>query len=313
MCRHNYWKDESHLKQRLEKSSKIEGLVRPRSSVQVQIDPYASQSSQSRRYLAVGLILLAVSLLLGTVGVNLFGVGMGLGGPVTRAAHKIAEPVTEASATSPTPVTESGAAPSAVTIDNASVKKMPKDVLDWLKHLERIEKLRKDLGTEEIAGLLSQLAMLQGVGATEEAMKGLLDDGSEGEPVPPSKEIGDEASKQKARWRNLIADFDSLPPPTECIPIRNSYSQCLGETQAMIGEVLDTVRSANDDPKAAVAGLMKMRGKSESRIDIAAKQTDGGVQDICDKYGATKWFSISADVGGGMGNVLSGLGGMIKQ
>lgn len=281
--------------------------------MQAQLDPYASQTQQNRRYLTAGVVLLAVALLLGLVGVSFMSLGRGFGGPVTQAASKSAAPVTEATGTPPTPITEATGAPAAVTMDPETVRKMPKEVLDWLKHLERIEKRRKDMGTEQIAALLSQLAMLQGVGATEEAMKGLLDDGSEGEPVPPSKEIGDQASSQKAKWRELIADFDSLPPPTECIPIRNSYSQCLGETQTMITEVLDAVRSASDDPKAAVAALMKMRGKSESRIDVAANETDGGVQDICDKYGVKKWFGISADVGGGMGNVLGGLGGMLKQ
>jgi hypothetical protein len=190
------------------------------------------------------------------------------------------------------------------------VKSMPPGVLDWLKHLERTEKKRHQLATEQIAALLAQMAMLSGIGATEAVAQSLLDDPEKAFEETPATEVQDQARDQKRQWRDLTEFFDSLPPPTECVPIRNAYATALGETQAMIFEVLDAIASAGEDPKQAVQSLMNLRGKSHSRIDVSARETDGLVQDICDKYDTRKWFSIAGDVGGGMGGVLGGLSGL---
>ncbi|MBS1723535.1 MAG: hypothetical protein JSS66_11345 [Armatimonadetes bacterium] len=277
--------------------------------MQSTVDPYSRQSSETKRYATVGAVLLLIAALLGLFGRSLFGFGTGVGAPVLSNATGPGKPVTQAAASLPEPVTAATASPNAVTAAPIEVKTMPKDVLDWLKHLERIENKRKDMAGKQVADLLFQLTMLQGAGATEGALKGLLGDEADVETSNPAKEIGNQAEDQRKAWAALIKDFDSLPPPPECVPIRDAYSQCLGETSVMINDVLRVVGGSTDDPKAAVATLMKMRGQSESRIDVAGKQSDRLVQDVCDKYEVRKWFTVNGDIGGSMGGMLGGLGG----
>lgn len=275
------------------------------------VDPYSFQAKEKKLYLGVGLALLVVAILIGLIGAGVFGLGLGQKGIITQATGPKGSSVTRVEAPPSPAVTGVTGEPAPSQGDALASKKMPEHDLDWLKHLERIEKRRKDLSTQQIASLLTQLTMLEGVGASTEVMKGLLGDDPDVENKTPSQEIGEEARQQKEAWKKLIEDFDSLPPPTECVPIRNAYAQCLGETQEMLTEVLDAFRLSDTDPKAAVNGLMKLRGKSHTRIDIAGHETDVLVQDICDRYAVRKWFSISNDVGGGMSGVLGGLDGLI--
>ena len=67
----------------------------------------------------------------------------------------------------------------------------------------------------------------------------------------------------------------------------------------MIGDLFGAVEGSTENRDAALAALMKMRGKSTG-IDKSAVKTDDLVQGICDKYETRKWFKITADVGGGL-------------
>lgn len=271
-------------------------------------DPYSAQSKENKWYFSIGLALLGVALMFGLLGAGLLGSAKKGSMAVTQSFGKQAPPMTQAGAGDGA-MAAAGASDGSVTQAPVETKTMPKDVLDWLKHLERIERLRKSMSGEQIADLMVQFTMLQGVGATEEVVKGLLQDDPDVENMTPANEIGKRADENKAKWEDLIKDFDSLPPPPSCVTIRNAYSQCLGETKAMIGEVLGAIGSASEDPRAAVDSLMALKGKSTSRIDTAGKQTDELVQQVCSKYEVRKWFSISGDVGGGIGGILGGLGG----
>ena len=273
-------------------------------------DPFAVQAKQNKTYMAVGVSLLVIAILLG-VGTSIFGLGRALGGAVTKGANPHSGAATPAKSDISPAILGAPQDSGPVTMDPNLVKKMPKHNLDWLKHLERIENKRRELANKQMAGVLTQLTMLQGVGASENVMKGLLQDDPDVETQTPADEISNQTRNQKNEWKDLIDDFDSLPPPTDCVPIRNAYAQCLGETSAMLSEVMAAITGAGEDPKNAVSNLMKLRGKSADRIDVAAKQTDDLVQDICDEYGVRKWFKVNADVSGGMSGVLSGLEGAI--
>ncbi|MCW5936972.1 MAG: hypothetical protein KIT11_06680 [Fimbriimonadaceae bacterium] len=268
--------------------------------MQTPIDPYAAHAKQSRNYLYIGLGMLVLAIVLG---VGLSGIlfkGQGVSGPATQAGEVPVAPVTQATA-EPQP---------ALQASQEVPPEMPQAILDWLKHLERIEKKRKDMSTEQMAGLLTNLAMLSGVGGTPGVMDGLLNNDPDALDKSPAEDIAQQAGVKRAEWNTLIDDFDSLPPPPECVPIRNAYAQALGETKTMVVEVLDAISQAGSDPDQAVKSLMKMRGTSSNRVDVSGRQTDDLVQEICDKYRKRKWFSIAGDIGGGMGNILGGLGGL---
>lgn len=178
---------------------------------------------------------------------------------------------------------------------------MPDDVRAWLEHLERIEKRRMDMSHEQVAKAMEMLVALQ-AGGTMEMLNGLLEEASGGEEVKtpgPVKETMGAAQSIRDKWRQLTTDFNSMPPPAECVPTRNEYDVTLRETGAMIGDIIGAVEGSTENRDAALAALMKMRGKSTG-IDKSAVKTDDLVQGICDKYETRKWFKITADVGGGL-------------
>ena len=178
---------------------------------------------------------------------------------------------------------------------------MPDDVRAWLEHLERIEKRRMDMSHLQVAKAMEMLVALQ-AGGTLPMLQGLLDEAAGGEEMKspgPVKETMDSAQNIRNSWQQLTADFNSVQPPAECIPIRNEYDVTLRETGAMIGDIIGAVEGASENRDGALAALMRMRGKSTG-IDKSAIKSDDLVQGICDKYETRKWFKITADVGGGL-------------
>jgi hypothetical protein len=270
------------------------------------LDPYANQAKSSRNFLAVGIALFVVAVLAGLLGSGILGLGQGRGSAVTTNIALGGRVMLPAPSDKPNTILESGTQGNVFT--GKTKKVMPQEILDWLKHLEATEKRRVDLTMNEQATLLSQLTMLNGVGSTEGFVQGLLRDGEDFDQQSPAREIQGQGEEHKKEWLGLHTFFDSKQPPAECVPIRNVYTQCLGETQAMYTEVSEILQSVGDDPKGAVAKLMKMQGKSTDRIDVPGRQTDKLVQEICDKYDTSKWFEVKADIGGGMGGFLGGLG-----
>lgn len=186
---------------------------------------------------------------------------------------------------------------------------MPDDVRAWLEHLQKIEAFRVEMTTNQLSEMMTTFAQLQASKVTG-AIEGILgEEGGESTSDPSSKQnLHGQADTTRQRWKALLAEFRKLPPPSECVPIATSYEECLGETSAMIFEILNALESSDNDPQAAVASLIKMQGTSSSRIDKLANTSDRQLGAICDKYKTRKWFSITSDVGGGMMGKLGGLG-----
>ncbi|HXH60944.1 MAG TPA: hypothetical protein VNI20_06260, partial [Fimbriimonadaceae bacterium] len=132
------------------------------------------------------------------------------------------------------------------------------------------------------------------------------------DPGKRDKLEGDTKDIRKT-WKDLDAFFNSKQPPAECVPIKNAYEQCLGETGSMVLDVQKQLENSHDDPQGAINSLISMMGTSQGKIDVAANESDQLVYRICRKYDTFKWFKISSDIGGGlmggMGGLLGGLGG----
>lgn len=182
--------------------------------------------------------------------------------------------------------------------------KMPDDIYSWLEHLRITEEKRKRLATDQMGDLLVTMSQIQSGGAIMDAIGSIFGSDPENSPVdvPQSKvnRVAEEAENKRKDWKDLKNFFLSIPPPAECAPIQASYAQCLGETGGMMMEILDAVALADRDPQAAIGALTRMKGQSSKRIDALGRQTDGQVQDICDKYQTRKWFTIESDFGGGV-------------
>ncbi len=199
------------------------------------------------------------------------------------------------------------ASPEVIQSQGRQAVVMPADIRAWLEHLERIERKRVDLAGRQMSQSLVLMAQMQGGGLAEFA-KGLLADDPATAPDPPTPRdtMKDEAAPMKQAWTDLNREFNAVAPPTECVPIRSEYDQALGETAAMIGDLIDVISNANENPAGAIDQLRKVQGTSKDHIDAAAKRTDALVQKICDKYETKKWFDVTGDVGGNMLSKFAG-------
>lgn len=266
-------------------------------------DPYATFTKKNRAWWIVGGVAALVALLLFGLGAS--GVlGMGKRGRVASVLSsglKPDVPFMERVGEPAGPVTEAGAAP-------AERLKMPDDVRAWLEHLERMEVKRKEIGVNELSGLMVTFATLQ-VGGSADVLKGLIEDDPMGPDRPtPAQDFSRDAARIREEFRALRDEFNSVQAPDECIPTQSSYNQTLGETGAMVNDVMDALSRSAQDPQGAIAALKRMQGGSAARVDAPAKESDRHVGAICAKYGERKWFSIDSDVGGGMLGKAGGLG-----
>jgi hypothetical protein len=182
------------------------------------------------------------------------------------------------------------------------VKVMPADVRRWLEHLERIEKRRVSLTQTHLAGAMATMMTLQLGGSSAELdalLQGDLDGFDPGKTPPAIEKTEGDLSSMRREWATLTLDFNSLAPPRECVPIRNSYDQAVRETGGMILDILGALQRSSDDREGALKTLMGMKGKSDVRIGVPAGEADGLVEEICRKYDTRKWFNIARDIGGG--------------
>lgn len=208
---------------------------------------------------------------------------------VLPSGDDVGAPITQVTSENPTPVmaSETGA--------------MPDDVRNWLEHLRKIESARIALATGEVQDAAQVLLGLQ----SSDLNRALDEDADSQEDERRAaldragKVAGDMATMRQA-WRTLQTAFDSVPAPAECASIQSSYDRVVGETGAMMMEVVGAMRSASDDPQAAVKALTAMQGQSKARIDVPARMSDQGVDQLCRKYGAVKWFDIQNDIGSGV-------------
>jgi len=277
-------------------------------------DPYAAQSRRQRTGLIVGAVLAVLVLVLGS---RQLGLSQGTQAPDfgggLQARSAAPPPITAESSAPPPPLLTEAAEPP------PEAARMPADIREWLEHLERIERQRQALATQQVSSAMVSLTMLQGAGATQQILDGLLDTGEEEptskEPANPAAALQKDNQDYQAEWEKLMADFRALPPPPACVPLRNSYDQTLGQTEMMIDEIVGAMDKAGSDPQAALRDLFGMRGTSGGRIDAAAAQSNRNLDEVCRPYGVRPWFQIQTDsqagILGKMGGLpdISGLGG----
>jgi len=314
-----------------------------------QPDPYRSESRKSTIWIVVGAFLLTLlgGFALGAGGLLGMGSGSGsgevalVGGDDDQLAQSIGRgtPSTLLGGGLGQPLTQQagkGRAPGAQSLGNGyqpprlqsgfdpnpqtaqQFDRMPAEIRAWLEHLERTEDERVRLSKKQLGSLISQMMSMGLSGAafddlTAEAF-GRESKGA-GQNYDPGQrnKVENDAAEVRKSWRELNTFFNSVQPPSECVPIKNSYEQCLGETSAMVMDIMGALQESHDDASGAISTLMQMMGTSEGKIDVAAKQSDRQVSDICRKYETFKWFRISGDVGGGLRGLggLGGLGGLL--
>lgn len=251
-----------------------------------QPDPYAEQAEKQKKLMIWGAA--------GAVVLLLLGIGIGV-----LAARKEPDPSVLVKPQKPAPpvlAAKADPGPPVLPADNA----MPKDVLDWLEHLRKTEQKRNALTT----GFSSQVPQLMA-----SAMKGGLTDRQyvngdvESASFEPIAKQLDALADQQA---TVKAFLDSKVVPAECAAINSEYQQTLVESERYVRALAASFRSVFTDPGKSTATVTDATENEERLIDESTRRADSLIQAVCDKYKTRKWFSLEADV-------LGGLGSMVKQ
>jgi hypothetical protein len=199
---------------------------------------------------------------------------------------------------------------------NANMEGMPQDVYDWLKHLEKTEKMKQDLAAHQMDAMTvdkNRMGAAEGLNAND---VGKLSDPEGGVELPEGlKKAFDDIASMGKDWQKVKDFFDSKPPPAECKPIADAYDNglegmvdAISKVSAMTGQFADPNTVPGDaSASSATENLHDVARKHVTDIDGQLQVTDDLVDKICKKYGVTKWFRIDAHGGGA--NPLAGLGG----
>ena len=188
---------------------------------------------------------------------------------------------------------------------------MPKDIEDWLKWLEKIEKEKQLLTAKEQTQLMTMIASLQGAsGLTPAGVQSLADPDNTSNSAPAMDDAQRVAREMVKAWAALKRKFDTYPPPAECVPIGTAYDNGLGgmatngqKLSDLLGGIAAKSEPNQGDANEAIGSAKGVGRDHPNDVDTELKNTDQLVQDICDKYSTHKWFSIDAH--GGSGGMFS--------
>jgi hypothetical protein len=228
-------------------------------------------------------------------------VGLGASGLLRFGAPK-SEPQLQAKSQAPPSLLQARAFTSDTNLSAPAPARteMPADIKAWLEHLQAIERRRVEMTNDHLSKMFVTMATVQGAGALE-MLQGLMNpDGPDLEPTAPHQRFAEDLAPLKDDWARLLADFNAIPPPAECVPIRHDYDQAVRETSGMIGDLIDVLSQPienKEQQSAAVQALMRWKGKSNERIGEPARRADQALAAVCEKYSTPKWFSIAADIG----------------
>lgn len=197
----------------------------------------------------------------------------------------------------------------------ATRNQMPDDIYAWLQHLQRCDMLKRDLTERANIELQTLIPQLKGAdGLTSAADVDKMTDPDSNITAPPGADlVNSEIEKINSEWAQLKARFDKMPPPTACQPIADSYDAGISDTISTVGEISQILNGVNvNDPNLrqnidSSTNTLRGIGKNNTQgVDNMFAQTDMLVQQICDKYGVKKWFSI--DVSGGNQDAFANFG-----
>lgn len=193
---------------------------------------------------------------------------------------------------------------------NPPAKKMPPEVLEWLKHLERCEAKKVAISGDQAAEVSVLMSKMSVLGAGMGLMNPYDQSGDDDKDQEPSGYAKGKILDLRPDWEELIRYFNSVPPPAECKPIADDFNRAIYEIPGMMGDLGDVLNGASSDPDSALKLVKKMQHSSYGDIDRYFERCDQKISTICDKYDTHKWFNVKGDVlAGGMMGKFSGIGG----
>lgn len=186
----------------------------------------------------------------------------------------------------------------------ASQPGMPSVIREWLDHLRRIEERKNQLHARQAAQMKIFLTKYQALGGAAGLMGESGDPEDQANPSLPAMEQFDMLDEP---WKDLIKEFEAVPPPPECQALADNYFRALSEIPGMIGDVQRLLQSLDEAAAGSTAAAQAVleqayssQGSSYGNIDAYFANADEQLDQICERFNTPKWFDIKTDVGGGL-------------
>ena len=157
----------------------------------------------------------------------------------------------------------------------------PADVVAYLEHLSRVEKMRQDVCAKELNDLIAQ--------APQIIAKAFSFDENFEEP-DSAGELSGKASQYAREWQQISAYFLTVRPPEACNALAGKYYDSLREFIVFMN-AFQYAASKTDLAK------LKQIQRDQTSIDEKLTAADQELASVCNKYGIQKSFSIQADTG----------------
>lgn len=204
-----------------------------------------------------------------------------------------------------------------LAVNKEAAAKMPADVYAWLCHLQKVEEEKQTITGEELEQLQSMIPAMQSLGGLTSAadVDKMTDPNTDLSKTPGEDNIDSMVQNMQKKWQGLQTDLDSMPPPAECQRIHDAYSSGLAESVQTMQDIVNIVNGINttsptlkSDISSSQQQLHSIGKEHVTGVDNNFRMSDDLVQQICDKYSVSKWFSI--DSKGGGDSLLSKFGGL---
>lgn len=177
-------------------------------------------------------------------------------------------------------------------------KHPPADIIDYLKHLQKVEAQRQAMQRDLTPAFN---AFVNAV-----AMRATLDEAELQQRMSAVQQAPQDYSQ---RWGQLSQLFETKQPPPACQPLHEAYRTMLASTIAYMTKVYLALQQAQTDPNAALQTLSQMQGTASSNVDTQILQANYELQQVLDKYDLRRYFPgfvISGDSGLSLRSIFGG-------
>ena len=186
--------------------------------------------------------------------------------------------------------------PAAAAPPGATKPKPPKEVVDYLEFVKKVEEHRQMLLKDTGDALMLSAGGSQA--STLLKMIEMASDPDSKENLDPLKDAKNELLRQYKNWLSTLDYFDRKPAPDPCREFSGAYRDVLYKETKAIGAVAVSLQKVNimdpNDMSRLLAELQKMkRDPSIQRsIDAAADNADAKLTQLVSKYDMEKPFSV---------------------
>ncbi|HUV05402.1 MAG TPA: zinc ribbon domain-containing protein [Armatimonadota bacterium] len=157
----------------------------------------------------------------------------------------------------------------------------PADVVAYLEHLKRVEKMRQDVTAKELNDLVAK--------APDLIAKAFPFDEDFEESTAP-RELTGQASRYTQEWQQISAYFLSARPPGACAVLAGKYYDAMREFIVFMGKFQEATN------KLDLAKLKDIK-RDQVSVDERLDASDQELGRVCDQYGIEKSFAIRSDTG----------------